>query len=225
MGRYVRVWLARHGQRAVHAAPATGISRMGVWQGVAMQVVTTTLEMLTPPEAAPRDVPDGVRLDRAPQVSPEYARFLYGLVGGPWHWTDRLSWSRDQWTEELAVPGTEFLILYAEGVPLGYVHLQRQPLGDTSQVEVRYFGLVREAIGRGLGGLLLEHGAHAAWSLAGRHDIPPVERVWVHTCTLDGPAALANYQARGFVVCGTETTEEQVPPEPLGPWRSTGGQA
>jgi hypothetical protein len=29
-------------------------------------------------------------------------------------------------------------------------------------------------------------------------------RVWVHTCTLDHPASLANYQARGLVPYKTE---------------------
>src|SRR5690606_1277427 len=59
-------------------------------RGVLMKVVTTTLEMLARPQAEPRPFPDDVRLDRAATVSPEYARFLYGLVGGSWYWTERL---------------------------------------------------------------------------------------------------------------------------------------
>jgi hypothetical protein len=42
--------------------------------------------------------------------------------------------------------------------------------------------------------------------------------VWVHTCSLDGPAALANYQARGLTLYRTETTDEPVPSEAPGPW-------
>ncbi|WP_282824974.1 GNAT family N-acetyltransferase [Gulosibacter sediminis] len=188
-----------------------------------MQVTITTLEMLTPPAAAPRAVPADVRIDRATDVSPEFARYLYGLVGGAWHWTDQLAWSREQWAEDLAVPGTEFLVLVGDGQPLGYVQLQPQPRGADAQVEVRYFGLAEGAIGRGLGGLLLEHGVAAAWTMGERFDLPAVTRVWVHTCSLDGPAALANYQSRGFVVSGVETEEQVVADAPLGSWRSLGG--
>ncbi|MFD6517692.1 GNAT family N-acetyltransferase [Rhodococcus sp. NPDC060176] len=188
-----------------------------------MKVTTTTLEMLAAPTRVARPLPDDARLDRPATVSPEYARFLYGLVGGPWYWTERLCWSQQQWADDLAVVGTEFLILYGEGAPLGYVHLQPIPIDDGIQVEIRYFGLVEQAIGRGLGSLLLEHGIDAAWSLSARHDLPVVTRVWVHTCTLDGPAALANYQARGLVICGVADTDEPMPAQPLGSWASTGG--
>lgn len=188
-----------------------------------MQVTITTLEMLAPPAAEPRALPADVRVDRATDVSPEFARYLYGLVGGPWHWTDRLGWTRNEWAAELAVPGTEFWVLYGDGQPLGYVHLQPQPNGPDAQVEIRYFGLAERAIGRGLGGMLLEHGVRAAWTLAERADLAPVTRVWVHTCSLDGPAALANYRARGFEIIGTETEEQQLADAPLGSWRSLGG--
>jgi GNAT superfamily N-acetyltransferase len=190
-----------------------------------MKVVTTTLAMLERPRDAPRPFPEDVRLDRAGTVSPEYARFLYGLIGGPWSWTDRLAWTRQQWLDELAEPGTEFWILYGDGNPLGYIHLRPQLIDNSTEVEIRYFGLAEAAIGRGLGGRLLENGIHAAWTLPERVDIAAVTRVWVHTCTLDGPAALANYQARGLVTTGTEETDEDVPEKPLGSWISTGGPA
>lgn len=48
-----------------------------------MQVTITTLEMIASPAAEPRAIPDDVRVDRATDVSPEFARYLYGLVGGP----------------------------------------------------------------------------------------------------------------------------------------------
>jgi GNAT superfamily N-acetyltransferase len=190
-----------------------------------MKVTTTTLEMLSAPREAARALPADVRLDRAPVVSPEYARFLYGLVGGPWSWTERLGWSRQQWLDELSILGTEFWILYGGGVPLGYVHLCPSLAKGVTEVEIRYFGLTEQSIGRGLGGRLLEHGIRAAWSLPERLGLPPATRVWVHTCTLDGPAALANYQARGLVVCGVEENDEPQPDQPVGSWASTGGPA
>ncbi|ROS77967.1 acetyltransferase (GNAT) family protein [Curtobacterium sp. PhB130] len=183
-----------------------------------MDVVTWTLESRTPPTAPPRPVPAPVRLDRTSAVDPEYARFLYGYVGGAWRWTDRLDWTREQWAEELAVPGTVFLLPSADGVPLGYVQLQPVPHDDGVHVEIRYFGLAAPGLGRGLGGPLLEHAIATAWSL------PDAVRVWVHTCDLDGPAARPNYEARGLVLCDTAHSDEDVPDAPLGAWVSTGGR-
>jgi len=188
-----------------------------------MKVTTWSLQMLRPAPQAPRAFPEGVRLDQATGITPEYARFLYGLVGGDWYWTDRLPWTRQQWADELAVPGTEFWISYGAGVPMGYVHLQPVTQADGTHVEIRYFGLAPQAIGRGLGGRLLEHGIAAAWSLPERSGLPPAARVWVHTCSLDGPAALANYQARGLVVYAKDTSEQFVPAHSPGPWSATTG--
>lgn len=188
-----------------------------------MKVTITTLEMLEAPTVSPRAFPESVRLDRVAAMSPEYARFLYGLIGGPWFWTERLGWTREQWERELDVPGTEFWILYESGMPLGYAHLQPQPKADGTHTEIRYFGLAEPAIGRHLGGTLLEHAAAAAWTLHERFELPAVSRVWVHTCTLDGPAALANYRARGFEICAEDDVDETHPEQPLGSWVSTGG--
>ncbi|WP_298129164.1 GNAT family N-acetyltransferase [Micropruina sp.] len=190
-----------------------------------MRVTTWSLQMLQPAAGAPRPLPEGVRLERADGITPEYARFLYALVGGNWYWLDRLRWSREQWAEELAIPGREFWVLYGDGVPLGYVHLHPVVEPDGTHVEIRYFGLAQPGLGRRLGGLLLEHGIAAAWSIPERSELPAVVRVWVHTCTLDGPAALTNYQARGLEVFATEQTEEELPETAPGPWVASGGPA
>ncbi|MFI5688482.1 GNAT family N-acetyltransferase [Streptomyces sp. NPDC051636] len=190
-----------------------------------MNVTTWSLQMLEPSARSPRPFPEGVRLDRATGITPEYARFLYALVGGNWNWTDRLGWTRQQWADELDVPGVEFWILYSEGVPMGYVQLHPVVEADGTHVEILYFGLAEQALGRRLGGCFLEHGIAAAWTLPDRTGLPPVARVWVHTCTLDGPAALTNYQSRGLAIYKTEDADENVPDQPLGAWAATGGPA
>ena len=188
-----------------------------------MRVTTWSLQMFRPAGRAPRPMPEGVRLERADGITPEYARFLYALVGGNWFWLDRLRWSREQWVEELAVPGREFWVLYGDGVPLGYLHLHPAVEADGTHVEIRYFGLAEQGLGRRLGGPLLEHGIAAAWSLSERAGLPPVVRVWVHTCSLDGPAALTNYQARGLEIFATEETDEDLPGTSPGAWVASGG--
>ena len=84
---------------------------------------------------------------------------------------------------------------WVEGVPAGSHELEEQG----RSVEIVLFGLVERFFGRGLGGWLLTEALQRALSLEG------VDRVWLHTCSLDGPAALANYQARGLRIFDTTT--------------------
>ncbi|MHB1223101.1 MAG: GNAT family N-acetyltransferase, partial [Gemmatimonadaceae bacterium] len=69
--------------------------------------------------------------------------------------------------------------------------------------ELAYFGLVRGVQGRGLGRWLLERAIAEAW--AGGADL-----LWLHTCSLDHPAAIPNYRARGFRPFATLLYEEDV---------------
>ena len=122
------------------------------------------------------------------ECPPSFFRYLYAAVGGPYHWIDRLPWTDDDIRRYLATPGVSLWVLYSGGAPAGYYELKRQ---EEDSVEIAYFGLLQEFIGRGLGKYLLTEAAREAWRQGAR-------RVWLHTCTLDGPAALPNYKARGF---------------------------
>ena len=70
-----------------------------------------------------------------------------------------------------------------------------------SEVEIVQFGLAPAFIGKGFGGYFLTRMLEAAWQVQG------TRRVWLHTCTLDHPHALANYKARGMEVFKEETIE------------------
>lgn len=190
-----------------------------------MLVKTTTLRMTQRPTSPPRLLPDGARIDRVEAPSPEYLRWLYAAVGGPWRWNDRLAWTREQWVQDLGRPGTEIHVLYVGGAPAGYVQLDVVAEGSGSSTEIVYFGLMEHAIGRGFGGLLLSYGIEMAWTLPDRRALAPAHQVWLHTCDLDGPKALANYQARGFEITTESTDEQDYPAEPLGAWVATGGPA
>ncbi|OLF08104.1 GNAT family N-acetyltransferase [Actinophytocola xinjiangensis] len=152
--------------------------------------------------------PASVTCIRSELVSPEFNRFLYTAVGGEWHWTDRLGWSWRQWQKWLDRPGVETWVAYLRGTPVGYTELD----GATGDgVEIAYFGLLPSYVGKGIGGHLLTVALRRAWELTS-------ERVWVHTCSLDGPAALKNYQSRGMTLYRTETTDEEVAATSPGPW-------
>ena len=78
-------------------------------------------------------------------------------------------------------------------------------------VEIAYFGLLPPFIGQGMGGALLSDAVAAAWEFGAK-------RIWLHTCSMDHPSALANYQARGFKIFETVDDYEEVPDKPLQPW-------
>jgi GNAT superfamily N-acetyltransferase len=126
---------------------------------------------------------------------PAFSLFLYQAVGGQWQWIDRLRWPVERWEAYLNRPELETWVGYVEGTPAGYYELEMQP---GSNVEIAYFGLLPQFIGQGLGGELLTCAIRRAWEMG-------AARVWVHTCTLDAPTALANYQARGLRVYNEET--------------------
>ncbi|MCD0450751.1 GNAT family N-acetyltransferase [Actinocorallia sp. API 0066] len=167
------------------------------------------MDDLRPGRVAPIDVV------RAEVPSPELSRYLYFGVGGDHLWSDRLPWSYEHWEHWLARPGVETWIAWDRGTPAGYAEFTPGADGD---VEIICFGLLPAFTGRGLGGHLLTEAVRRAWTLGERHPLPPTSRVWLHTCSLDGPAALPNYEARGFRVYDTRKTVEQVWAKPLGPW-------
>jgi GNAT superfamily N-acetyltransferase len=176
---------------------------------VETEVTTWHLEMTGPAELVPAPRPDlDVALVRARRPSPELSRFLYTAVGGDWYWIDRLSWTRGRWLAWLSRAGVETWVASVDGTPAGYFELDA---ADRESVELAYFGLLPEFAGLGLGGWLLTEALRRAWALAPR-------RVRVHTCSLDGPYALANYRARGMRVCSVVTALQTLPDEPPGPW-------
>ncbi|MEU2790901.1 GNAT family N-acetyltransferase [Streptomyces sp. NPDC007100] len=181
-------------------------------------VTTWYLEQTAPGDLVPAVAPPvGRRVDiaRAEVASPEFSRFLYTSVSGDIAWTDRLGWTYGRWEEFLGRPGVETWVAYERGTPAGFIELDAQPEGV---VEISYFGLLPAFRGRRTGGHLLSYGTARAWDLAGRWPgRAKTRRVWVHTCSQDGPHALDNYRRRGFRVFATEVTDEPEAPAP-GPW-------
>lgn len=167
-----------------------------------VSVTTTYLHLTARDRFRPAFVahPDLLILEmREPSVS--LYRFLYDAVGRDFAWIDRLPWTDARYLTYLSRPTTTVLVLYVGGVPVGYIDLDASA-GEAT--EIAYFGLVRAVHGRGFGKHLLSVGVQRAFE-------DGAERVWLHTCTLDGPHALANYLARGFVPYKTMTRDEPVP--------------
>ena len=149
------------------------------------RVRVTSLELTDPDSLRPAPPVAGTVVERI--ARPELNAALYREVGARWAWTDRLAWTDGEWRAWAGRVHTD--VLRAGGETAGYYELEPQ---DGGSVEIAILGLREGFHARGLGGHLLTEAARRAWAL------PGTRRVWVHTCTLDGPHALANYRARGF---------------------------
>jgi len=152
------------------------------------------LESRSAAELKPATDPGGVDIREAKTKQFQFNRFLYQLVGADWEWNDKLEWTDEQWQGYAEADNLRCWVVWCEGAPAGYFELQMQ---SGKSVEVSYFGVARKFLGRGIGGHLLTEAIKAAWGWG-------ASRVWLHTCSLDHPYALANYQARGLTVYKTE---------------------
>ena len=134
---------------------------------------------------------------------PTFYRFLYAAVGEEVRWYKRLQWPEDRLYAHLARPALTILVLYWRGVPAGFLELDAE--GAEPGTEIGQFGIIPRFQGSGLGKHLLTVGVQYAFAQG-------ASRVWLHTDTLDGPHALANYLARGFQIYRRQTIDEPVPP-------------
>ena len=166
-----------------------------------VRVVRTYLELRSPNalRSATRDDP-ALRLARMAPGDIRLFRELYHDVGHAHQWHDRNSLSDSELRTHFESPNVALWVLYHDDTPAGFFELRRH--ADDS-VEIVYFGLTAAFTGRGLGKHLLSRAAETAWAFG-------AERVWLHTCTLDSPAALPNYLARGFEPYETESYQAVV---------------
>ena len=163
-----------------------------------VEVLRTYLELHDPARAVTRDaIPAGARVVRRDPCSVEDYRRLYRDVGAQWYWHDRLEMDDAELAAVLAQPNVQVWELEVDGGSAGYFELQR---GADGAVEIVYFGLVAEFMGRGFGKFLLNRAIERAAGMG-------ANRVWLHTCTLDSERALPNYKARGFREFRTQRLE------------------
>jgi ribosomal protein S18 acetylase RimI-like enzyme len=153
------------------------------------EVVITYLEQRErPPLPRIEPVADKLALLRADVPTVSFYHYLYDAVGRVWIWTDRKKLDDEALREIIQDPLVDVIVLYVDGAPAGYYELDRRAMPD---IDLAYFGIMPEFIGRRLGPYLLGQAIDAAW----RHQ---PRRLTVNTCTLDHPKALPIYQRFGF---------------------------
>ncbi len=151
--------------------------------------IVTSLEMLERPRLAPLPA-SPLRLARWERPGIERYRALFRRVGGPWLWFSRLVMDDGRLAAILDDDNVRiWAVVDRAGIEVGMLELDFRTSGEC---ELSYVGLIPELAGKGHGRWLMAHALAVAWG-------KDVRRVWVHTCTLDHPGALAFYRRSGFV--------------------------
>lgn len=150
--------------------------------------VVTYVEMTADPDLEEDALPNGGEIARVQEPGLDWYRALFRKVGEPWLWFSRLTMSDGELRSIIHDERVEVFVLRMVGEECGILELDfREP----PDVELTFLGVAPGITGKGLGGLLLREGIRRAW-----RDKP--RRFWLHTCTLDHPAALGFYIRHGF---------------------------
>ena len=123
-------------------------------------------------------------------------KFFYKNIGKKHKWIDRLVWTETQWIDYVSNEKVETYIFKYKGDLVGFFELISH--SDKKEVEIAYFGLLEEFQNKKLGSYLLSEAIRISFK-------KNIDRVWVHTCSLDHKNALNNYIARGMKIFKTET--------------------
>ncbi len=149
--------------------------------------VVTHLEM-TERKALPPDPPGAWTLRKVGRPELAWYRDLYRRVGEEWLWFSRIRIADDKLAARLHHPLVDTHALVTDGRDEGLIELDfREP----AACEIGMFGVTEKLVGTGAGRWLMNRALALAWAR-------PVERIWLHTCTFDHPAALPFYQRAGF---------------------------
>ncbi len=150
------------------------------------RITVTYLEIADPRRIEPPTHPRPSGLVTREVSDPAVNRDMYRDVGSDYHWTDRLVWGDRQW--KAWSDRVETRVLELDQVAIGYFEIE----SDSRAAKIAIFGLLGDFHGRGLGGHSLTLALERAFEVG--------PRIWLTTCSLDGPNALPNYLKRGLEV-------------------------
>ena len=153
-----------------------------------LAAIVTSLEMRERPKPRPLPV-SPLRLVAWRDAAPDAYRTLFRRVGAPWLWFSRLMLDDAALTAIIRDPAVDlYAVVDRSGIEIGMLELDFRTSGEC---EIAFFGLVPELTGKGHGDWLMAQALTLGWR-------KQVTRMWVHTCTLDHPAALGFYRRNGF---------------------------
>ena len=122
-------------------------------------------------------------------------KFFYKTIGKNHKWIDRLSWSEEKWINYVSSQNVRTYVFKFNDDLVGFfeliIHIEKK------EVEIAYFGILEEYQNKKLGSFLLSDAIKKSFQ-------ENVDRVWLHTCSLDHKHALNNYLSRGMKIFKSE---------------------
>jgi len=122
-------------------------------------------------------------------------KFFYKNIGKKHKWVDRLIWNEEQWIDYVSSKNIKTYVLKCKEDLVGFFELIFHQ--EKKEVEIAYLGILEEYHNKKLGSYLLSEAIKESFK-------NEINRVWVHTCTLDHKNALNNYMTRGMKIFKTE---------------------
>ena len=122
-------------------------------------------------------------------------KFFYKNIGKKHKWIDRLVWTDAQWIDYVSSEKVKTYVFKYNNNLAGFFELISHT--EKKEVEIAYFGLLEEFQNKKLGSYLLSQAIKKSFE-------ENINRVWVHTCSLDHKNALGNYIDRGMKIFKSE---------------------
>ena len=123
-------------------------------------------------------------------------KFFYKNIGKNHKWVDRLTWSEEKWISYVSNETVKSYVFKFNDDLVGFFELIFHL--NNKETEIAYFGILEEYQNKKLGSYLLSQAIKKSFT-------GDINRVWVHTCSLDHKNALTNYIARGMKIFKKET--------------------
>ena len=138
---------------------------------------------------------DDYSLNLLDPINFQLNKFFYKNVGKKHKWIDRLVWTESKWIEYVSNKNIKTYIFKKAEDLVGFFELLEHH--EKKEIEIVYFGLLEEYQNKKLGSYLLSKAIKISFE-------NKIDRVWLHTCSLDHKNALNNYIARGMKIFKTE---------------------
>ena len=128
-------------------------------------------------------------------ISFQLNKFFYKNIANKHKWVDRLIWTEEQWINYVSSKNVKTYVLKCKDDLVGFFELIHHQ--EKKEVEIAYLGILEEYHNKKLGSYLLSEAIKESFK-------NEINRVWVHTCSLDHKNALKNYMTRGMKIFKTE---------------------
>ena len=151
--------------------------------------------------SSPKDLNEGNKpsedysLNLIDPINFQLNKFFYKNIGKKHKWTDRLIWNEQKWIDYVSSDKVKTYVLKNKDDLVGFFELIFH--FEKKEVEIAYFGILEEYQNKKLGSFLLSEAIKKSFD-------QKVNRVWLHTCSLDHKNALNNYIARGMKIFKSE---------------------